>query len=243
VKSTLEDIDNMLFQRLRAMINEKGLTGTALKNMVAEYVGFEAADTDHREEPGYDNLDIFINRLFSFGEIPQPTKELEPEMVDYQKTPARTVFDLVASARFTPEDVFVDIGSGMGQVALLVHVLTGITVKGIEFEPAFCDYARACAAELHLPKVTFINADARQVNYADGTIFFMFTPFRGAILLEVLGRLKQESSRREIRIITYGPCTAVVAAQSWLTRVTPHGHHDYMPAFFQRRCNTSSAHS
>jgi SAM-dependent methyltransferase len=217
----LEDIDNKLFQQLRATIKEKGLTGTALKNMVAEYVGFVA------EESGYDNLDIFINRLFSFREIPQPTKELEPEMVYYQKTPARIVFDLVESANFTREDVFIDIGSGVGQVALLVHLLAGITVKGVEFEPAFCDYAKACATELHLPKVTFINADARQADYSDGTIFFMFTPFRGAILQEVLARLKRESLRRKIRIITYGPCTVEVAAQSWLKMLTPHEHTDY----------------
>jgi SAM-dependent methyltransferase len=221
LKSTLEDIDNKLFEQLRATIKEKGLTGTALKNMVTEYVGFVA------EESGYDNLDIFINRLFSFREIPQPTKELEPEMVYYQKTPARIVFDLVESANFTREDVFVDIGSGMGQVALLVHLLAGITVKGIEFEPAFCDYAKACATELHLSRVTFINADARQAGYSDGTIFFMFTPFRGAILQEVLARLKRESLRRKIRIITYGPCTAEVAAQSWLKMITPHEHTDY----------------
>lgn len=226
LKSTLEGIDNKLFQRLQAMIKEKGLTGAALKNMVAEYVGLET------EGEGYDNLDIFINILFFFREIPQPTKELEPEMVYYQKTPARIVFDLVESTHFTPEDVFVDIGSGMGQVALLVHLLAGIAVKGIEFEPAFCNHAKACAAELHLPRVTFINADARQADYSDGTIFFMFTPFRGAILREVLARLKRESLRREIRIITYGPCTAEVASQGWLKMLTPHAHNDYRLAFF-----------
>jgi hypothetical protein len=154
-------------------------------------------------------------------------------MVYYQKTPARVVFDLVEQAHFTKEDVFVDIGSGMGQVAFLVHLLAGITARGIEFEPAFCDYAKACAAELHLSHVTFINHDARQADYSEGTVFFMFTPFRGAILREVLALLRQESLRRRIKMITYGPCTAEIAGQSWLESLTSVGNDLYKPAFFR----------
>jgi hypothetical protein len=29
--------------------------------------------------------------------------------------------------------------------------------------------------------VEFINVDARQADYSEGTVFFMFTPFRGEI--------------------------------------------------------------
>jgi hypothetical protein len=233
VKSVLEQIDTNLFRRLRATIRKEGFTGAALMNMVEEYVGFEVDDNDHREDPGYDSLDIFINRLFFFEAIPQQTKDPEPEMVYYQKTPARIVFDLIEAARFSREDVFVDIGSGMGQVAFLVHLLAGIVTKGIEFDPAFCDYARACAADLHLSHVTFINRDARQADYSEGTVFFMFTPFRGAMLQEVLELLRRESMGRRIKIITYGPCTAEVAGQSWLEWLTPADNDLYKLAFFR----------
>jgi SAM-dependent methyltransferase len=232
LKSALEQIDISLSQRLRTTIRDEGMTGAVFKNRVGEYVGSETNDNDHWAEPGYDNLDVFINRLFFFGALPQPAKDLEPEMVYYQKTPARIVFDLVRSAHFTRDDVFVDIGCGMGHVAFLVHLLAGITVKGIELEPAFCDYARNCAAELHLSRVTFINADARQADYSDGTLFFMYTPFSGTILREVLDLLRRESLRRSIKIITYGPCTAEVAGQSWLKRLTPDVHSLYAPVFF-----------
>jgi hypothetical protein len=200
--------------------------------MVKEYVGVEA-DNDHYDSPCYDDLDIFINGLFFFKAMPQQTKDLEPDMVYYQKTPARTVFDLVEQAHFTKEDVFVDIGSGLGQVAFLVHLLSGIPARGIEFEPAFCDYARVCPTELHLSHVTFINCDARQADYSEGTVFFMFTPFRGAILQDVLEFLRREALRRRIKIITYGPCTAEVAGQSWLEWLTPRDNDLYKPAFFQ----------
>jgi hypothetical protein len=220
------------FKNLRAAIRKEGFTGASLKDMVKEYVGVEA-DNDHYDSPCYDDLDIFINGLFFFKAMPQQTKDLEPDMVYYQKTPARTVFDLVEQAHFTKEDVFVDIGSGLGQVAFLVHLLSGIPARGIEFEPAFCDYARVCATELHLSHVTFINCDARQADYSEGTVFFMFTPFRGAILQDVLEFLRREALRRRIKIITYGPCTAEVAGQSWLEWLTPRDNDLYKPAFFQ----------
>ena len=148
--------------------------------------------------------------------MPEQTRDLEPEMVYYQKTPARVVFELVEKSHFSGNDVFFDLGSGLGQAAILVNLLAGVTVKGIEFEPAFCDYARECAAELNLSDVTFINADARKADYSEGTVFFMYTPFSGEILHDVLNRLRKEALLRKIRIITYGPCTEQVALQSWL---------------------------
>jgi hypothetical protein len=231
VKSELEEIDINLFQRLQANIRMEGYTGKEFKNLINEYVDFNLEYNGHQEEIGYDNLDIFINGLSPFQTMPEQTKDLEPEMVYYQKTPARIVFELVEKSHFMKEDVFFDLGSGLGQVAILVNLLAGITAKGIEFEPAFCNYARDCAAALNLSNVTFINVDARKADYSEGTIFFMFTPFKGEILQEVLAILKKESLLRKIKIITYGPCTAQVALQSWLDFVTPH-HNIYKLGVF-----------
>ena len=232
IKSELEKIDTNLFQRVQAIIRTGGYRGEAFKKLVNEYVGIDLADKAPREEAGYDNLDIFINGLFSFQDVPEQTKPLEPDMIYYQKTPARIVFELVEQSQFRKEDVFVDLGSGLGQVAILVHLLTGISAKGVEFEPAFYNYAQDCAAELNLSHVTFINADARKADYSEGTVFFMFTPFRGGILQEVLALLRKESLQRKIKIITYGPCTTEVALQSWLEAATPGDNNIYKLNFF-----------
>ncbi|MEP6613104.1 MAG: class I SAM-dependent methyltransferase, partial [Mucilaginibacter sp.] len=188
-------------------------------------------DNNH-EEAGYDNLDIFINGLLSFHSIPGQTRDLEPEMVFYQKTPARIIFDLVEKAYVTRDDVFFDLGSGLGQQAILVNLMTGAKAKGVEFEPAFCNYANDCATQLNLPGVTFINTDARQADYSDGTVFFMYTPFRGEILQDVLALLRKESLTRKIKIITYGPCTAQVALHSWLDFTISNNGNIYKPAVF-----------
>ncbi len=235
LKSELEDIDNRLFQQIQAAIRTGVYTGKAFKDLVAEYVDLTPGNCGRQEETGYDNLDIFINGLFSFQRLPEQTRDLEPEMVYYQKTPARIVFELVEKTPFSAADVFFDLGSGLGQVAILVNILAGITVKGVEFEPAFCDYARNCAAELNLTHVTFINVDARKADYSDGTIFFMFTPFRGEILHEVLEMLRAVSLLRKITIITYGPCTAQVAVQSWLLSTMPEGSDVYKYRVFSSR--------
>jgi len=232
VKSELEEIDINLFQRLQAKIRIEGYTGKEFKNLINEYVDFNLDHNKHPEEIGYDNLDIFINGLSPFQTMPEQTKDLEPEMVYYQKTPARIVFELVEKSHFKEDDVFFDLGSGLGQVAILVNLLAGVTAKGIEFEPAFCDYAKACAAELNLSNVSFINVDARKADYSEGTVFFMFTPFKGEILQEVLAVLRKESLLRKIRIITYGPCTAQVALQSWLDFETPKDNNIYKLGVF-----------
>lgn len=147
--------------------------------MVSEYFDFNLTYKKKVEEAGYDNLDIFINGLLPCETIPEQAKPLEPEMVYYQKTPARIIFEMVEQAHFIKEDVFIDIGSGLGQIAILVNLLAGITTKGIEFEPLFCSYATSCVMAPKLPGVTFMNIDARKADYSEGTVFFMFTPFKG----------------------------------------------------------------
>jgi len=213
VKNKLEEINNACYKHIRENIR-KGISASAFKKLVNQY--FPTINHNEYETAGYDNLDVFINGLFPVQTIPEQTKELEAGMIFYQKTPARIVMELVEKACFKPQDVFFDLGCGLGQVVILVHLLSGIIAKGIEYEPAFCDYAAHTAKILNISNVAFINTDARYADYAEGTVFFMFTPFTGEILQDVLALLQKESLLREITIFTYGPCTPQVALQKWL---------------------------
>jgi hypothetical protein len=120
-------------------------------------------------------------------------------------------------AAFNKNDLFFDLGSGLGQVVILVHLLTGAAARGVEYEPAYWHYAATCASHLHLSNVQFVNLEARMGDYSHGTVFFMYTPFEGCMLEEMLTILKKEAAKRRIRIFTYGPCTFTVARQNWLT--------------------------
>jgi Histone methylation protein DOT1 len=219
MKSKLEDVDARMFQQLRWKISQEGYRGNLLLEMIGEHVDYDLKTIRQRDAAGYDNLDMFLNGLLTYQLAPDETKDREPEMVFYQKTPARIVLELIRKAEFKPEDVFFDLGSGLGQVVILVNLLTSVISKGVEVEPAFDSYAKACAEDLNLTRVNFINIDARDADYSLGTIFFMYTPFEGQMLQDVLRTLKGEARKRRIRIFTYGPCTPKVAGHNWLIKV------------------------
>lgn len=173
------------------------------------------------DEDSYDALDLLVGGLLGDAAGPEPRAAREPEMVAYQPTPARMILSLIAQAKLRPDDVFFDVGSGLGQVVILVALLSGARARGIEFDPAYCEYAAQSARRLNLRGVEFIHADAREASLVEGTVFFMYTPFRGALLQQVLERLRAEARKRPIRVCTYGPCTAEVAGASWLRPAEP----------------------
>ncbi|MDN3583102.1 hypothetical protein [Mucilaginibacter flavus] len=219
LKNKLETINTQLFARLKEQIKTGNLVQSSFQTMICKYFGADFFDGKQANEVGYDNLDIFINGLLIDEAVPMPTIEQQPEMVFYQQTPAKVIFELIRLAKLKQDDVFYDLGSGLGQVGMLVNVMTGATCKGIEYEPAYSNYARGSALKLNLSDVDFINSDARDADYSRGTIFFMYTPFEGSIMQQVLKILQNEAYKRPIRIFTYGPCSPVIANENWLTCV------------------------
>jgi len=217
MKRRLEAVDATLFQRLRMDIRAGRCRGASLLALLNTYAERGANDEQAQPEIGYDNLDVFTNGLLPDLALPAETQTREPEMVFYQKTPARIIFELVEKGQLTDDDVFYDLGSGLGHVPILVNLLSGATTKGVEVEPAYCAYAIACATELNLSRVSFIQADARTADYSDGTVFFLYTPFEGRMLQVVLERLRAEAQRRSITLFSYGPCTLHLAQQDWLS--------------------------
>jgi SAM-dependent methyltransferase len=215
-KNKLEEINAELFAHLKEQIRIGGYTQPSFQMMIGKYFGDHFFDGEKNSEIGYNNLDIFINGILMDETIPTPTIEPQPEMVFYQQTPAKVIFNLITLAKVTPNDVFYDLGSGLGHVVILLNLISGAVCKGIEYEPAYCNYAQACALNLNLLNVEFINSDARNADLILGTVFFMYTPFEGSIMREVLTMLQKEVSKRTIRIFTYGPCSVIVAKETWL---------------------------
>jgi SAM-dependent methyltransferase len=227
LRDRLEEINARLFRKLRAQIKSGSLIGEKLKREL------ESHSRDGGGSGRYDGLDVLVSGLLRLNAPPQETQPREPEMVFYQPTPARIILELVEKMSITPDEVFYDLGSGLGHVCILVNLLTGVRTKGVEFEPAYCDYAHKCARRLNLSRVEFINVDARTADYSDGTIFFMYTPFRGGLLEEVLRKLRRESDKRTIRICAYGPCALDVSNQTWLRRVDQNSNPEHALAIFE----------
>jgi len=205
-------VNERLFRRLQGQIVMGSLTTAALHQVFATYVGA----TSHNDAYAYDDLDVFVDGLLGLGRAPQEIQTLIPGMVTYQATPARLVLELIARTNLSAHDVLYDVGSGLGRVVLLAGLLSPAHARGIEVEPAYCAYAQQLAQHLGLTRVTFHPEDARQADYRDGTVFFLYTPCTGQMLQEVLEALRVQAHARPITLATYGPCTAHVAQQPWL---------------------------
>jgi hypothetical protein len=229
----LEETDERLFEKLRAGIQSGHYTGADLKYQLNAYA--ERAANAANQDVGYDALDTFVNGLLAIGVAPEETRVRAPEMVPYQPTPARVLLELVETVDLGKHDIFYDLGSGLGQVPILMNLLTGARTKGVEFQPAYCHYARQCAKGLNLPRVEFISLDAREADYTDGSVFFLYTPFEGQLLQAVLDRLKGQGGKRTIKVCAYGPCVSQVARQEWLVPLAGDGDPSPRLALFQSR--------
>lgn len=179
------------------------------------------------DPPRYDSLDVFIDGLLQIAELPRAQSQPDPEMVLYQPTPVRIVLELLERLQLTRDDVFYDLGSGLGRVTLIAGLVSEAQVRGVEYEPAYCEYGQRRARDLNLDRAKFIHADARDVDYSDGTVFYLYTPFKGKILQRVLDLLRYEAQHRRIRVCTYGPGTLDVLPEEWLVSIdrrTPDVH-------------------
>ena len=218
VRARLQQANEQLFAAVRTEIAAGMLPPRAFLQLLDGY------RERHRREvwndpPQYDRLDTFVDGLLQVAEQPREQREPDPEMVFYQATPVRIVLDLVKRLRLSADDVFYDLGSGLGRVAMVVGLASDARVKGVEYEPAYHDYAQRRVRDLKVSRVACVNADARDVDYADGTVFYLYTPFKGKILQRVFELLRFEARRRRIRVCTYGPGTLEIMEQEWLVPV------------------------
>lgn len=232
-RQQLLDADATLVDDLRASLRDDG--GATLRAKIAQWVP-APAHPDGQAITGYSWLDrVLLGVLGDHDTYPEPRAVPEPEMILNQRTPARVLVELARRVAFAPDAYVYDIGAGTGQTALLIHLLSGAPVCGIEVEPAFGEYARARAAALGLSQVTFVTEDARRADYRAGTLFYLYSPFEGAMLQAVLERLRERARHSPIRLATYGPCTRMVALQPWLSAPCPAEPGNFRLALFESR--------
>lgn len=215
IETRLRQADADLFHGLRCRIRRGAYRPNALRQLFNRYTQYRPGRMGQMHR-GYDDLDALVQGLTWVETIPDVLPARYADMVPYEPTPARVILDLIDQVSLSTDDVFYDLGSGLGHVTILAHLVTGATAIGVEIEASYCLHAERRAAALGLSKLRFSNLDARDAHYAGGRVFFMYTPFTGEILATVLDILAQEARRRPIVICTYGACTFEVMTQPWL---------------------------
>ena len=160
--------------------------------------------------------DGWLDVVFGLGDLPNDGPELPRGCVPYVPSSVDALLRIVEQAPVRGSDIFVDVGSGLGRAAALVHLLTGAAVIGLEIQPHLVIGARDLTARLLLSRISSVEGDAAKLaGYIPiGSVFFFYCPFGGERLARVLGDLEHIARTRELRVccidLPLPPC-------SWLT--------------------------
>jgi hypothetical protein len=146
--------------------------------------------------------------------------ELPAGCVPYLPCSVDALLRVVEHASVQAGDVFVDLGSGAGRAAALVHLLTGASAIGVEIQSGLVRASRDLATRVNLPRVSSVKGDAARLTglIMIGSIFFLYCPFGGDRLQTVLDDLEAIARTRPIRVC----CVDLPLPDlPWLERVSP----------------------
>ena len=127
----------------------------------------------------------------------------------------------------TKRDILVDIGCGKGRVVCCAARHRIRKAVGVEIHPALCSIARKNAGRLRGAKapIEFIEApaQAQEVDYSEGTLFFIFHSFGPKTMARVLERIRDtlNDNPRDIKLVYVNDRTELPVLQEsgWLELV------------------------
>lgn len=161
--------------------------------------------------------DAWVDELLGIESLPPDVPDLPRGSVPYLPCGVEEILALVREVPVRAEDTFVDLGSGLGRVVILAHLLSGATALGVEIQDPLVRSAQERSAALGLTGVGFVCANAAEIAL-DGSIFFLYAPFNGAMLTAVLGRIAEVARRRPIIVCAVD---LELHGASWLQRREP----------------------
>lgn len=139
------------------------------------------------------------------GTPPDDVPELPRGSVFYLPCGVDEILTMVRDVPVTANDELVDLGAGLGRVAIVAHLASGARAVGIEIQEPLVRIARERVADLAIARVAFVHADASETSGAetlDGSVFFLYAPFNGDMLTRVLRRLEAVANRHPIVVCT-----------------------------------------
>jgi hypothetical protein len=148
--------------------------------------------------------DAAIETLFGIAQPPATPAVLGESRMPYMPSAIAPIVRAVLDVPITRDDVFVDLGAGLGKVAMAVHLLTGARARGVELQPRLVAAASAQASALNLAGVSFIESDALDADLEDATVIFLYLPFTGDVLAGVLQRIEAVARRRQLVLCALG---------------------------------------
>jgi SAM-dependent methyltransferase len=187
----------------------------SLSKRQAKQGAFRAALTGMPES----ERDHWVNQVFGLDELPQDGPELPRGCVPYLPSSVSTLLRMIDLAGVQSDDVFVDVGSGLGRATVLTHLLTGARAIGLEIQPELVRGSRSLASRLNTRRVSVLEGDAAKLaGYITiGSVFFLYCPFSGERLERVIDDLRWIAQTRAIRLCSVD---LPLPARPWLTPVS-----------------------
>jgi SAM-dependent methyltransferase len=147
--------------------------------------------------------DAALEKRLRIGGAPNHEDPPGPGLIGYHPSGVAPIVRALAEVPVGPDDVFVDLGSGLGKVVILAALLTGAFARGIEVQQPLVARARRTARRLGVD-VRFTCADMRDADLRDGTVFYLYAPCGRPALRPVLDRLHAVAQERTIVVCALG---------------------------------------
>lgn len=228
----LSAFNETLFDEFLQRLVEEKPSPTEFREWLMPYTLY-SSDQWGAPHHGYEDIDFLLEGVLVPEPHPQPGLKPEYGMLRYEPTPASVILELTERLEFGENDRFYDLGSGLGKVTSLTHLLSGVRCVGVEYQPDFCAYAETQAQRLGLDELRYINHDARNVDYANATIFFLFNPFGGVIFDDVFEKIRFEAKQRALTICSYGSSSLALSEFAWLEETSPRAQEEMSLAIFR----------
>jgi protein-L-isoaspartate O-methyltransferase len=153
----------------------------------------EAFVASLRETPS-EVRDHFIEEVLDVAYPPLDEAPLSRDEIHYCPSGLDEILFLLKNADLRPGATFVDLGSGLGKVVLLVALLTGAHAYGLERDPHLVCHASAAARSLELDNARFIEGDIREAPLPRADVYYMYSPLTQPTA--VVARLKELATER-----------------------------------------------
>ena len=122
-----------------------------------------------------DRRDAWLDLVLDTEEIPPDDADLPPGCAPYLPCSVDALLEMIDQARIGSDDVFVDVGAGLGRAAILTRLLTGAAAIGVEIQARLVSEARQRVAALGVSRLAVVLGDATRITgyLPIGSVFFL----------------------------------------------------------------------
>jgi SAM-dependent methyltransferase len=154
----------------------------------------------HLRDAPLEIRDHLVEEILGVAYPPLEETSLPREAIPYCPSGLAEILFTIEKAHLGPGATFVDLGSGLGKVVLLVALLTGARTYGVELDPHLVSHARSAAAALHLENALFIEGDIRDAPLPPADVYYMYIPLVRPTAL--VTRLLEHAAERRILVFS-----------------------------------------